>query len=84
MRHRIILEEHDETFAAGRPIIAGIRLDLGFAFVIFVDHPGFTEPLEGLVGIGVPWRVCQILRRFWTGGFGRACGSRIVAVVAVA
>ena len=43
-------------------------LILGFAFIVFLDHPAFTGPLEEPVGFRAPQQVCHAHREVL--GFG--------------
>ena len=52
-RHRVHLEEDDECFSTESPVLAGVHLDFGFAFIAPFDHLAFAEPFRELVGLSV-------------------------------
>ena len=86
-RHRVLLEEDDESFSAERPILTSVHLDLGLTPIVLLDHPAFAEPLEELIDLGVRRQIRHIHRgvfRFvWfgsVGGFG--AGAAVVGTFA--
>ena len=52
-RHRVLLKEDDEGFSTERPILTSVHLDLRLAFIVLLNHPAFSEPLQELVHLRV-------------------------------